>query len=105
MLLEHSRFSVSGKRTDGGGLDHVADGESLDGLVLGRASRAVGAPDRLHVASAVLVTSAVNTISSARLSISKLFPVHPYSPQPMDMCVELPYLDARFLTIFAVDEL
>ena len=46
-------------RTDGGRLDHIADGESLDGLVLGSASRAVGASDRLDVATALLVTSAV----------------------------------------------
>ena len=50
---------VSGRRTDGGGLNHVADGESLDGLVLGGASRAVGATDRLDVAPAVLVAAAV----------------------------------------------
>merc|ERR1712227_1022709 len=43
--------------TDGGGLDHVADGESLDGLVLRSASRAVGATDRLDVAPAVLVAA------------------------------------------------
>ena len=47
-----------GIRTDGGGLDHVADGESLDGLDLGGASRAVGATDRLDVAPAVLVAAA-----------------------------------------------
>ena len=45
--------------TDSGGLDHVADGESLDGLVLGSASRAVGASDGLDVAAALLVASAV----------------------------------------------
>lgn len=46
------------RRTDGGGLNHVADGESLDGLVLGGASRAVGATDGLDVAPAVLVAAA-----------------------------------------------
>ena len=46
------------RRTDGGGLDHVADGESLDCLVLGSASRAVGAADGLDVAAALLVTAA-----------------------------------------------
>ena len=46
------------RRTDGGGLNHVADGEPLDGLVLGGASRAVGATDRLDVAPAVLVAAA-----------------------------------------------
>ena len=45
-------------RTDGGGLDHVADGESLDRLVLGGASRAVGAADGLDVATTLLVTTA-----------------------------------------------
>jgi hypothetical protein len=48
-----------GDVADGGALDHVADGESLDGLVLGRAARAVGAADRLHVAAAFLVASTV----------------------------------------------
>jgi len=45
------------RRTDGGGLDHVSDGESLDCLVLGCASRAVGAADGLDVAAALLVTT------------------------------------------------
>ena len=45
--------------TDGGGLNHVADGESLDRLVLGCASRAVGATDGLDVAATLLVTAAV----------------------------------------------
>jgi hypothetical protein len=45
-------------RTDGGGLDHVADGESLDRLVLGGASRAVGAADGLDVTATLLVTTA-----------------------------------------------
>jgi len=43
--------------TNGGGLDHVADGESLDGLVFGGASAAVRATNRLHMATALLVTS------------------------------------------------
>ena len=38
-------------RTDSRGLNHVADGEPLDGLILGSASRAVGAPDGLDVAA------------------------------------------------------
>lgn len=46
--------------TDSSGLDHVADGESLNCLVLRRASRAVGAADWLDVAAALLVTTAVN---------------------------------------------
>lgn len=51
-------ISRRGRRTDSSGLDHVADGESLDGLVLGSASRAVGASDGLDVTTALLVTSA-----------------------------------------------
>lgn len=50
-------------RTDGGRLDHVADGESLDRLVLWRASRAIGAADGLDVAAALLVTTAGILIS------------------------------------------
>jgi hypothetical protein len=46
-------------RTNGSRFDHVADGESLDRLVLGSASRAVGASDRVDVTTALLVTSAV----------------------------------------------
>ena len=55
-----SKWIRSDRRTDSGGLNHVADGESLDGLVLGGASRAVGATDRLDVAPAVLVAAAAN---------------------------------------------
>jgi len=46
-----------GDITDGSGLDHVANGESLDCLVLGCASRAVGATDGLDVAATLLVTA------------------------------------------------
>lgn len=46
-------------RTNGSRLNHVADGESLDGLVLGRASRAVGAADGVDVAAALLVAAVV----------------------------------------------
>ena len=60
LMAQNSRKGFSGRRTDGGGLNHVADGESLDGLVLGGASRAVGATDRLDVAPAVLVAAAAN---------------------------------------------
>jgi hypothetical protein len=45
--------------TDSSRLDHVADGETLDGLVLGRASRAVAASDGLDVAAALLVATVV----------------------------------------------
>jgi len=43
--------------TDGSRLDHVADGESLDCLVLWCASRAVGAADGLDVTAALLVAA------------------------------------------------
>ena len=46
-------------RTDSSGLDHVADGESLDRLVLGSATSAVGAAHGLDVAAALLVATAV----------------------------------------------
>lgn len=51
--------SSDSKRTDGSRLDHVPYGESLDGLVLGRASRTIGATDRLNMATTLLVASAV----------------------------------------------
>lgn len=46
-------------RTNSSRLNHVADGESLDGLVLGRASRAVAAADGVDVAAALLVAAVV----------------------------------------------
>lgn len=52
-----------GDITDGSGLDHVADGETLDGLVLGGAAGTVGAAHRLDVAAAVLVTTAREIVS------------------------------------------
>lgn len=48
--------------TDGSGLNHVADSESLDGLVLGDAASAVGAAHGLGVAAAVLVTTVVRPL-------------------------------------------
>lgn len=54
---------VEVERTDGGGLDHVADGESLDRLVLRSASRAVGAADGLDVATTLLVTTAGSVLA------------------------------------------
>lgn len=51
---------VQGSHTDGSRLNHVADGEPLDGLVLGDAAGAVGAAHRLDVAAAVLVAAARN---------------------------------------------
>jgi hypothetical protein len=51
--------SSVGEHTDGGRLDHVPDSESLYRLVLGCASRAVGATDGLDVATTLLVAAAV----------------------------------------------
>lgn len=48
--------------SDGGRLDHVSDGETLDGLVLWHTSRAVGATDRLGVSSTVLVSTVVSSL-------------------------------------------
>ena len=45
--------------TDSSGLNNVADDKLLDGLVLGTAAGAVGAPDGVHVAAAVLVASSI----------------------------------------------
>ena len=45
--------------TDSSSLDDIPDSESLDSLVLGDCSRAVGASDESNVASAVLVATAV----------------------------------------------
>jgi hypothetical protein len=69
-LLDRSEAGLS-ERTDGSRLDHVADGESLDRLVLGCASRAVGAADGLDVAATLLVTAAVVVL---------VLHVPPYSP-------------------------
>jgi hypothetical protein len=52
------------RRTDGSRLDHVADGEALDRLILGGASRAVAAADGLGVAAALLVAAAVVILAS-----------------------------------------
>jgi hypothetical protein len=57
------------ERTDGSGLNHVADGESLDGLVLGSAAGAVGAAHGLDVAAAVLVATAVKLLAYLILSL------------------------------------
>ena len=58
------------RRTDGGRLDHVTDGESLDRLVLGGAPRAVGATDGLDMAATVLVTAAVVLLASPLASFA-----------------------------------
>jgi hypothetical protein len=83
-----ARFAttVRGGRTDGSRLDHVADGEPLDCLILGGASRAVGATDRLDVAAALLVATAAYPLALPSLS---------------RWCVHAAYLEARFLTILA----
>ena len=45
--------------TSGGGINHVADGELADGLILRGATRAVGAADGGGVATTVLGTTVV----------------------------------------------
>lgn len=52
MVVGSSELSNKQVRTDSSRLDHVADGEALDGLVLGSAPGAVAAPDGLDVAAA-----------------------------------------------------
>ena len=69
LIAQHSVLVE--KRTDGGRLDHVADGESLDCLVLGRASRAVGAADGLDVAATVLVATAAESCQHFSLASSR----------------------------------
>jgi len=67
-----SVLGLFGRFTNCSALDHVADCESLYRLVLGGASRAVGASDRLDVATALLVTSAASNMlaPAPRLDIS-----------------------------------
>ena len=48
--------------TDRRRLDHVTDGEALDSLVLGDASRAVRATNEVDVATAVLVAAVVSSL-------------------------------------------
>lgn len=62
MAVESPRGG-QGTRTDSSGLNHVADGETLDSLVLGNAASAVGAAHGLNVAAAVLVATAIKSIS------------------------------------------
>ena len=76
------------RRTDSSTLNHVADGESLDRLVLWSTPRTVGAADWLDVTSSLFVATAVVALLVADSLIS----------------VWEAYLDARFLTIFAVLE-
>ena len=53
-----------GDVSHGGSLHDVPDDELLDGLVLGAGLGAVGAPDELDMATAMLVTSIVSTLGS-----------------------------------------
>jgi hypothetical protein len=82
-------YSRSWKRTDSGRLNHIADGEPLDSLVLGRASRAVATADRLDMTAALLVAAA-----EWKLVNSFIMGHWKYS--------ENSYLFFLFLTIFAV---
>jgi len=50
------------QRTDSSTFNHVSDGESLDRLILGRASRAVGAADGLYMAAAFFVAAAARGV-------------------------------------------
>jgi hypothetical protein len=58
--------------TNGGALNHVANGKSLDSLVLGDTSRAVAAAHKLHVATSRLVAAAISSFS--RLHIPEPIP-------------------------------
>jgi hypothetical protein len=78
-------------RTDGGRLHHVADGKSLDCLVLGRASGAVRATDRVDVTTTLLVAT---TIAESSADTRESNWEHRWST----------HLEARFLTILAVCE-
>lgn len=76
----HAFISIAGstfgghriERTDGSGLNHVADSESLDRLILGDAAGAVGAAHGLDVAAAVLVTTAVGRNNQVSFPGSKI---------------------------------
>ena len=57
------------RRTNSSTLNHVADGESLDRLVLWCTPRAVGAADGLDVTSSLFVATAVVAMSVAGLGI------------------------------------
>lgn len=92
------------KRTNGGGFNHVSDGESLYGLVLWRASRAVGASNRLDVSTTILVPPARN---QGKESVSKNVFLASRLPLPAQWYPSgrgpgiVAYLEARFLTMFA----
>lgn len=61
--------------TNSSRLDHVADGEALDGLVLGGAAGAVAATDRVDVAAALLVAAAGVLLVNCKLKKQKLLGV------------------------------
>lgn len=64
-LRERKLNLCEGERhTNSSRLNHVADGEALDRLVLGGATRAVAATDGLHVATALLVATTVDIVSN-----------------------------------------
>jgi hypothetical protein len=50
------------KIADSSGLNHVANSEALDGLVLGDTASAVETANGLDVATAVLVTSVISSL-------------------------------------------
>ena len=56
---------------EGGGVNDVADGESLDRLVLGDAATAVEAADSSGVTTALLGTTSVSSLES-HLSVLRL---------------------------------
>jgi hypothetical protein len=84
MFATHRKWRAAAPRTNGCGLDHVPDREPLDRLVLGRASRAVGAADRLDVAAALLVATAARECQFRG---------------DLGAWRRVAYLDARFLTM------
>lgn len=67
-------------------LYHVADGETLDGFVLGCTSRTVGASNRFDMATSLLVAS---TVYISQTSIQ------------VDLGSNNAYFDARFFTMLA----
>lgn len=69
-MIERSEEST--RRTNSSRLNHVADGESLDRLVLGGASRAVAASDGLDVAAALLVSAAAKSLLAILFKVSRL---------------------------------
>lgn len=60
------------RRTNSGALDHIADGESLDRLILGGAAGAVRAANGLDVAAAFLIASADGGVSLWSLLLLEL---------------------------------